>query len=222
MSLKWHIFYMQEEWYRGLLFVSLTKVDLLKRLFCYIGSLYHSFNSLSARVSKIGILKLHFQGDDNKVEIRRAKSYDIVSIEKLLEAVLTIHHNKRPDIFKGNTKKYTNSELTKIIGDDSRPVFVAVENDNVLGYAFCIFQKHEKNNILTDIKTLYIDDLCVDKAFRKKHIGKKLYEYVLEFARKSDCYNVTLNVWACNEEALGFYEKMGLAPQKIGMEKILD
>lgn len=78
-----------------------------------------------------------------------------------------------------------------------------------------------QRNILTDVKTLYIDDLCVDENIRGRHIGKQLYEYVLTFARENNCYNVTLNVWSCNESALHFYEKCGLTPQKIGMEKIL-
>ena len=56
---------------------------------------------------------------------------------------------------------------------------------------------------------------------RAKHIGTSLYEFVLDFAKKSGCYNLTLNVWACNENALRFYEKRGLKPQKIGMEVIL-
>ena len=77
------------------------------------------------------------------------------------------------------------------------------------------------NEILTDIKTLYIDDLCVDEARRGQHIGKSLYEYVLRFARENGFYNVTLNVWSLNESAMKFYEACGLVPQKVGMEKIL-
>ena len=89
-------------------------------------------------------------------------------------------------------------------------IAVALTNcENVLGYAFCIFQQHIGDNILTDIKTLYIDDLCVDETLRGQHIGKQLYEFVVDFAKKSGCYNVTLNVWACNESAKKFYEKCG-------------
>ena len=91
----------------------------------------------------------------------------------------------------------------------------------ILGYAFCVFQQHINDNILTDIKSLYIDDLCVDENCRGQHIGQQLYRYVLDYAKASGCYNVTLNVWACNENARKFYEKCGLVPQKIGMEKIL-
>ena len=52
-------------------------------------------------------------------------------------------------------------------------------------------------------------------------VGRALYEYVVDFARRAGCYNLTLNVWSCNPSALRFYEKCGLTPQKIGMETIL-
>ena len=153
--------------------------------------------------------------------IRRATNNDIPKINNLLCQVLTVHHEGRTDIFKGNTKKYTDKELLDIIADDNRPVFVADVDGNVLGYAFCVFQQHINNSILTDIKTLYIDDLCVDETKRGMHIGSSLYEFCLKFAKQSGCYNLTLNVWACNQNALKFYESMGMKPQKIGMEKIL-
>ena len=66
-----------------------------------------------------------------------------------------------------------------------------------------------------------IDDLCVDEAARGMHIGKALYEYVVEYARAQGYYNVTLNVWADNVNAVKFYERIGLKIQKIGMEAVL-
>ncbi len=106
--------------------------------------------------------------------------------------------------------------------DPETPIFVAVnEQDHVLGYAFCIFQRYQNNNFFMDMNTLYIDDLCVDEAIRGHHIGKQLYEAVLAFAKEQGCYNVTLNVWSCNESAMKFYKSCGLQQQKIGMEVIL-
>lgn len=154
--------------------------------------------------------------------IRKAKTTDLEGIKSLLLQVLTVHHNGRPDIFKGNCRKYTDEQILEIIADDNTPVLVAAdEDDSVMGYAFCIFLQHTDSNIMTDIKTLYIDDLCVDENIRGRHIGSSLYNAVLDFARENGCYNVTLNVWSCNTSAMKFYEKMGLVPQKIGMEKIL-
>ena len=156
------------------------------------------------------------------MEIRRATEKDIERINELLHQVLMVHHNGRPDLFKANVKKYTDEQLKEILVDDKRPVFVAVDDaDVVLGYAFCMFQQYCNNNILTDVKTLYIDDLCVDEKKRGQHIGKELYSFVLDYAKAKNCYNVTLNVWSCNENALHFYEKCGLKPQKVGMEVIL-
>jgi len=156
------------------------------------------------------------------MEIRRAKEQDMDGINKLLLQVCLVHHKGRPDLFKYGAKKYTDEQLKAIIHDDSRPIFTAVdENGNVMGYAFCVFQQHIGDNILTDIKTLYIDDLCVDETLRGQHIGSQLYKAVLEYAREHHCYNVTLNVWSLNESAMKFYQACGLKPQKVGMETIL-
>lgn len=155
-------------------------------------------------------------------EIRRARECDMKDINRLLVQVNMVHHQGRPDLFRAGKKKYTDEQLRELIHDDSRPIFVAVDDqERVLGYAFCIFQQHLDDNILTDIRTLYIDDLCVDETIRGQYIGKSLYEAVLAFARESGCYNVTLNVWTLNEGAMKFYEKCGLKPQKVGMETIL-
>lgn len=155
--------------------------------------------------------------------IRRAQETDLEGINRLLIQVLKIHHKGRPDLFQeGDRKKYTDEQLKEIIHGRDTPVFVAAdENGQVLGYAFCILKQYINDNILTDIRTLYIDDLCVDEQIRGQQIGRKLYEAVLAYARKEGCYNVTLNVWACNEAAMRFYEKCGLKTQKTGMEVIL-
>ena len=154
--------------------------------------------------------------------IRQAQKKDIEGIIRLLEQVLEVHHKGRPDLFKGNATKYTRDELKEILKDPDRPVFVSEgEEGEVQGYAFCVVQMHPDDNILTDIKTLYIDDLCVDENLRGMHVGSSIYRYVLDYAKQNDFYNVTLNVWACNESARRFYENMGLKPQKYGMETIL-
>lgn len=156
------------------------------------------------------------------MNVRMAEERDIPRIHELLTQVALVHHRGRPDLFKYGQRKYTDEQLKDILHNKQRPVFAAVdENDCLMGYAFCIFQQHLNDNILTDILTLYIDDLCVDETKRGNHIGKMLYEAVLKFAKSEGCYNVTLNVWSCNESAMKFYQCCGLEPQKIGMEVIL-
>lgn len=154
--------------------------------------------------------------------IRRAVEDDMPAIHRLLVQVNAVHHQGRPDLFKpAGSTKYTDGELRALIHDQQRPIFVADDGGQVAGYAFCIFQQLIGDHIRTDVKTLYIDDLCVDEARRGRHVGRQLYEHVLAFARECGCYNVTLNVWSCNEPAMRFYERLGLKPQKVGMEVIL-
>ena len=140
---------------------------------------------------------------------------------ELLKQVNRVHYDGRPDLFKVGTK-YTPAELEEILADDSRPILVYTnEQDVTEGYAFCIYQQHVGSNLMTDVKTLYIDDLCVDETKRGKHIGTALYNAVVDFARENGCYNLTLNVWSCNPSAMAFYQARGLVPQKVGMELIL-
>lgn len=154
--------------------------------------------------------------------IRKAQIKDIPEILELLVQVDMVHHNGRPDIFKGPATKYNEEQLKSVLACENTPVFVYTdENDIVLGHVFCVSKQIKDNDLLTDIKTLYIDDLCVDENARGNYIGKSLYDYVVSYAKERGYYNVTLNVWTCNTSALKFYEKMGMKPQKIGMEIIL-
>ncbi|HIR76625.1 MAG TPA: GNAT family N-acetyltransferase [Candidatus Choladousia intestinipullorum] len=156
------------------------------------------------------------------MKVRMASEKDIARMHVLLSQVELVHHKGRPDLFKCGGQKYTDEELREILKDKDRPILAAVDDEDCLqGYAFCMFQQHKESHVLTDIKTLYIDDLCVDENVRGQHVGTLLYEAVLDFARAHGCYNVTLNVWSCNESAMKFYRARGLKEQKVGMEVIL-
>ena len=152
--------------------------------------------------------------------IRKANKGDIQRIIELLHQVNMVHHVLRPDLFKPYTTKYNEQELEAMLDDDSKPIFVNDEG-TVLGYAFCQITEVKSNQLLEDIKTLYIDDICVDENARGKHVGKAIYEYVRDYAKAIGCNNITLNVWEGNEPALHFYKNMGMQVQKTTMEIIL-
>ena len=139
----------------------------------------------------------------------------------LLYQVDAVHHGIRPDLFKSNTPKYNEQELETILNDSSKPIFVYEAENRILGHAFCQITEVKDHRLLQDIKTLYIDDICIDETVRGKHIGTALFEYVRDYAKSIGCYNVTLNVWEGNDSALSFYRKMGMQVQKTGMEVII-
>lgn len=149
--------------------------------------------------------------------IRKACKEDIRRIIELLHQVNMVHHKIRPDLFKPYTTKYSEQELESLLDDNSKPIFV-YDNGVILGYAFCQISEIKNHLLLEDIKTLYIDDICVDENARGKHVGKALYEYVRDYAQSIGCNNITLNVWEGNEPASQFYKNMGMKVQKTTME----
>lgn len=156
------------------------------------------------------------------MKIRPAEEKDIPRLGDLLVQVCRVHWEGRPDLFRDGGRKYSDGELRILLRDPDRPVLVALdETGQVQGYAFCVLQRHQGEGSFQDMTTLYLDDLCVDEACRGRHAGRQLYDAVLALAREKGCYNVTLNVWACNAGAMRLYEGCGLQTQKIGLEVVL-
>lgn len=152
--------------------------------------------------------------------IRKASKGDIKRIVELLHQVNMVHHVIRPDLFKPHTTKYNEQELDSMLSDNNKPIFV-YDDGEVQGYAFCQISEVKDHLLLQDIKTLYIDDICVDENVRGKHIGKSLYDHVRDYALSVGCNNITLNVWDGNDAAICFYKNMGMHVQKTTMEIIL-
>ena len=151
------------------------------------------------------------------MEIRAACKKDIPRILVLLEQIAKLHAEARPEIFRRGTK-FSFEDVEQMLSDPNKPIFVAVEEDLVLGYIFCVHKEIRGHGALCDRKVLYIDDLCVDESYRGKGIGKALYDRAINLALETDCFNVELNVWAFNASAIRFYEKCGMKPQRMIME----
>ena len=153
--------------------------------------------------------------------IRRAEPRDIPGMIALLYQVGDVHHDIRPDIFRENAIKYTPEQLEALLTDENSPIFIYDIDGCVAGYCFCQIRAYAGSTVLTDRTELYIDDLCVEVSRRGHHIGSALYDHAVAFAQEIGCQFLTLNVWCGNEGAMKFYEKAGLTPRNIHMEKKL-
>ena len=84
--------------------------------------------------------------------IRKVQPSDIDRILDLLSQVLEVHAKIRPDLFAFGTTKYDREQLEDMLSDDKKPIFVALLNDGVVGYAFCqermpIDEFHPRQNL---------------------------------------------------------------------------
>ena len=160
---------------------------------------------------------------DKKLTFRRADKNDIPRLLEILSQVLEVHAKIRPDLFVPGTTKYSAQDLEPMVVDDQNPIYVAVNEEGVVaGYTFCQLQEPPFTSTMIPRKSLFIDDFCVDEVFRGQHVGEQLFEYVKQEAVRLGCYEVTLNVWAGNDGAERFYERMGLTTKERMMELILD
>lgn len=159
-----------------------------------------------------------------EIAIRKAQKEDFGIVTKLLLQIAEVHREGRPDLFKSNARKYSEEEYLEILKDGESPVFVAqdTETKQVLGYAFCKILVYEEDSVFKEHRSLYLDDLCVDETIRGAGIGRRLMEFLKEYARQKGCYNIELNVWECNPAAISFYEKNGFLTQRRHVEWITD
>ena len=153
------------------------------------------------------------------MDIRLADSTHTPGLISLLKQVGQVHHDIRPDIFPAGTQKYDENQLEALLADENCPIFVALENNAVVGHCFCQIDSVAAGRSSCPRTELYIHDLCVDEHCRCKGIATALYRYVVEYAAEKGCQCITLNVWSGNDNALRFYEKMGMKPRKIVMEQ---
>ena len=156
------------------------------------------------------------------MKIRRAQEKDIDRMLELLSQVLEVHAAIRPDIFISGRTKYTREMLVQMLHDESIMIFAAADDkDEMIGYAFCKLREQPFATTMVPFKSIYIDDLCVDEAFRGQHIGEKLFSHLKEEAKKMGCYEIILHVWEGNDGARAFYDRMGMRVKETTMELIL-
>lgn len=156
-----------------------------------------------------------------EITVRAAKDSDLSGIRNLLFQVNQIHADGRPDLFKSGGIKYTDEELLSIFQDPRRPVLVALDREQVLGYAFCIFEETAETTSLRPVRTLYLDDLCINESRRGEGLGRRLYDEVIRLAEAAGCDRITLHAWNFNQKAFRFYEKLGMTPLVTTMEQRL-
>jgi ribosomal protein S18 acetylase RimI-like enzyme len=156
------------------------------------------------------------------ITVRRAEIGDTDAIIGLLLQIADLHYKGRPDIFKQGVRKYGKDEFEEILKDETRPIFVATDGSgNFLGYCFCMIVSYKSHVVFKDHSTLYIDDFCIAGELRGQGIGKKLFAEVKEYAKQIGVYNIDLNAWEFNKDAVKFYESCGFTTQRRRMELIV-
>ena len=149
--------------------------------------------------------------------IRKMEKRDYGAYCALLREVHFMHAENRPDIFKDQPYFPDEDEFAQMTGDPQLIYLAAEENGEVVGMGVMGIRMPKAAHVHLRAFA-YIDDLCVKSGFRGRGIGTKLYEAMKEEARKRGLARAELMVWAFNEDAKRFYEKLGMKVRSYTME----
>ncbi len=150
--------------------------------------------------------------------IREANINDYVKIEDLVEQIHERHLTRRPDIF--NDQKAISYDDFKASLDNRDTLNFVYEEDGIIkGYVMATIKIVGLLPFMKERKIIFVEDIVVDKQYKNKGIGTKLFNKIQEIGIKLNIREIELNVWALNDEAIDFYRKMGFQMQRIQMEK---
>ncbi|MCM3409806.1 GNAT family N-acetyltransferase [Metabacillus litoralis] len=120
----------------------------------------------------------------------------------------TFKHQNTPENMNAYLEKAFNfKQLEKELATISSHFFFIYFNHDVAGY-LKINTNDAQSEEIGD-HSLEIERIYIKRKFQKHGLGKYLLNQALEIAVELNKQNIWLGVWEKNENAIGFYKKMG-------------
>ena len=132
--------------------------------------------------------------------IRPGKKSDIPQVFKLIKELA--EYEKALDKVSNTVEKLEED------GFGPNPVyelFVAEIENNIVGIALTYYRFSTWRG-----KVMYLEDLIVKEHMRRKGIGKKLFDMVLDHAKVTRCVGLSLQVLDWNDLGINFYKKYNM------------
>ena len=154
------------------------------------------------------------------LKIREAIANDYIDIRNLVIEVHNLHVKNRPDIYLDVDNPFEKEKFEDLLNSNNTNLFVVEDTDNkeLLAYSIVEIMSTRSIPILIPSRFAYIDDLCVKSIHQKKGIGKMLFKYLVDYAKVEGASSIQLNVWEFNENAIKFYESLGMLTRNRRME----
>lgn len=154
------------------------------------------------------------------LRIREGNINDYEEIRDLVREVHLLHVKNRPDIYIDIENPFEKEDFEEILNSNNTKVFIAqdINNEEIVAYSIIQIMNTRNIPILVQSKFIYIDDLCVKAKHHKKGIGRTLFNYIINYSKEVKASSIQLNVWEFNEEAIKFYESLGMNTRNRRME----
>ena len=157
------------------------------------------------------------------LKIREAIANDYIDIKNLVVEVHNLHVKNRPDVYLAVDNPLLKERFENLLNSNNTKIFVVEDSDSEELLAYSIVQIMTQRNIhlLIPCKFTYIDDFCVKSNYNKNGIGKSLFKYIVDYAKVEGASSIQLTVCEFNENAIKFYEAVGMSTRNRKMELYL-
>jgi ribosomal protein S18 acetylase RimI-like enzyme len=155
------------------------------------------------------------------MEIRKAREEDLDQILDIWWNDLMQYHSTLDKKFYALKPKKEAMALSRkhkqsFFGKRKKTLFVAVENEEVLG--FCACGVNSRPPIYKYHKECIIGDIAVSRNHRRKGVGTALLKEVKKWGKAKGAGLAEVRVAVKNKTALGLYKKAGFNENKYMME----
>ena len=135
---------------------------------------------------------------------RKANNSDANKLDNLLTKLILDERNYDPNVELVSVKDF----YINYIEDPTKYFEVCEDNNNIVGYIYCILNG--------DIAK--IDALFIEESYRKKGIATKLIENFINYAKENNIKTITINVLDNNIKAKNLYLKYFMSNKKDGIK----
>jgi ribosomal protein S18 acetylase RimI-like enzyme len=109
--------------------------------------------------------------------------------------------------------------IRNLLGRDDALAVVALWDNRIVGYA--VGRVSLLPGFFEQRRRGYIHDVVTRDGYRRRGIGRRLVDVLLEWMRETDVSTVELTVAVRNEEAVAFWERIGFVTYMHHMKRDL-
>lgn len=154
------------------------------------------------------------------MKVREAVASDYSEISDLVSEVHKLHVQNRQDVYVDVDTPIQREDFDDLLCADDAKLFVVEDpvNEGVVAYSIVKVIAPRSIQIFVPSKSIYIDDFCVKSSYRKKGVGRFLFQHIVDYAKSQSASSIQLVVWEFNKDAIRFYEELGMATRNRRME----
>lgn len=156
-----------------------------------------------------------------QITVRMLRREDYPQVLRIFRQLHKIHSDLRPDYYYASDIPITEERYVMLL-EEGMQILGAMDGETLAGMCFYQWMPNNSNSLVKPRKTILLDDICVDVAYRRQGVGEMLCRKAIEIAKAENADAVELGVWAENLPAVALYRKMGFAPRTMRMELRLD